>query len=466
MGSLTKRVTWLRGRTATLAAALLVVTACQAEPGHLPDVVLITLDTTRADHLGAYGYERDVSPRIDRFARESVVYARAWSTSSWTYPAHASLLTGLHPTSHGAHLDGSGAPRESVTLLRADVPTLAELLRDAGYATGAFVGGPWLSAEFLLLRGYDIQDAEIEEPPAVPNRPLTPIGRSAEQLTDRALEWIETVPRDQPLHLFVNYFDPHAPYVVHPGFDLRRGPGSHGGDLQDAVDRYDGEIRYMDHHLGRLLDGLQDADRYRRSLTVITADHGDLFGENGVWRHGSSLYEGVLRVPLIVHLPEGREAGTVREEPVSIVDVLALVSTTVGIQLPDFQEALPGGRRPLVLAESRRNQLNELFYGKRFDGDLYAVVRWPWKLIHLEGGKSELYRIDADPAEAQERSRDQQALKSELMQELRRALGQFSPPPTKLRLEKIEPQTLEHLRALGYVRLGPEHDGPPLPAKE
>src|SRR5262245_17823744 len=167
-----------------------------------PDVIVITLDSTRADHLGCYGYTRRVSPELDRFALEAVRYRRAWSTDSWTLPAHASMLTGKHPSSHGAHNAATGdlalasvVPNERLADMRVnrlgdEAITLAELLGEAGYETAAIAGGPWLSPVFGLLQGYSHTDADAH----------TVAGRSADQLTDRAIAWIRGVPPGQPLH--------------------------------------------------------------------------------------------------------------------------------------------------------------------------------------------------------------------------------------------------------------------------
>ena len=169
----------------------------------------------RADHIGAYGYAREVTPNIDRFAERSVVFTRAWSTSNWTYPAHASLLTGLQPTTSGAHRDISDPSKRDLALVREDVPTLATLLRQSGYATGAVVAGPWLTAEFGLLRGYEFQDAS-----PLKRKKLVSVHRSAAGITDHALDWIAGVDPERPLHLLVNYFDAHDPYGGPPRLRL------------------------------------------------------------------------------------------------------------------------------------------------------------------------------------------------------------------------------------------------------
>ena len=185
-------------------------------------LVIVTLDTTRVDHLSVYGYERETTPQLEAFAERAVRFERAWSTSTWTLPAHASLFTGLYPASHGAHYDARGAAAlgsvlvsvPAAKLVRAGrlderTITLAEILSARGYETGAFVGGPWLHRSFGLLQGVEKMDDESR----------TFGGRDASLLTDRALEWLEDLEADAPYFLFLNYFDAHAPYNPPPGYD-------------------------------------------------------------------------------------------------------------------------------------------------------------------------------------------------------------------------------------------------------
>lgn len=459
---------------ATFVCVLWALGGCQRAGRRRPDVVLITLDTTRAGHLGVYGYGRPISPEIDGFAKDSVVYRRCWSTAAWTLPAHASIFTGKYPASHGAHFaagageatlaDGIGRGRGrykglfeqlKVSTLRPEEVTLAELLRAAGYETAAFVGGPWLLPVFGLLQGYSVRDAEVKGL----------AGRRADELTDRAVRWLLDVPANRPIHLFVNYFDPHAPYDPPPGYyeDLpaarlplriaadavNRGRPLPPEQRAAYVARYDGEIRFMDHHLGRLLRALRAAGRYHGALIVVVGDHGESFGEHGLMGHARWLYEEVLRVPLIVHYPNERDAGTVVDTPVSLVDLLPLIAAATGLTLPPGVEGLPVGQRRTVFAEAYRDALAVRLYGARFDRSLVAVIQWPWKLIVPDAGEPEFYRLDRDPRELVN-LRDHPAAHA-----LRRALATvraaLRPPARPLRPRGVSPATRDQLRALGYV---------------
>jgi arylsulfatase A-like enzyme len=443
--------------------------ACGVFPGSSPDVILVTLDTTRADHLGVYGYQRDITPRLDGFARDAVTFRRAWSAGAWTLPAHASMLTGKQVSSHGARFDMSASnvalsdllegdffEKHKASRLPDDEITLAELLIERGYVTAAFAGGPWLAPPFGLMQGYQVKDADVE----------TVEGRSAEELTDRAIRWIEGVPRRQPLHLLVNYFDPHSPYAPPPGFDDLPGakipldPAQseifvNGGrkltkrQRRAVIDRYDGEIRYMDHHFGRLVDALKRSGRYDRALIIAVGDHGELFGEHGFMGHGRWLYESVARIPLLVRFPGGRGAGTSEEVPVSQVDLLPMVGSELSLDLPRGIDGLPIGSREQVLAEAFRDPFSVKSYGDRYDRDLSALVRWPWKLIATDTGHREFYRLNVDPFERRDRPGAEVA--RTLERALTEAVRSLTPrlettPPTG-----VTPELRESLQELGYI---------------
>lgn len=456
----------LRKDTVVLALVLLLPAGCGGRSTRPVDVILITIDTTRADHLGAYGYHRDTSPVIDAFAKEAVLYRRAWSTASWTLPAHASMFTGKYPKSHGAHFNAAAGDASlgdavggaqfqdmKVSRLGDQETTLAELLGEAGYETGAFVGGPFLEPVFGILQGYKVQDAEIGEIG----------GRRADDLTRRVIAWLKSVPPERPVHLFVNYFDPHGPYDPPPEYKGMpmggpvRLPASAGQALAMAsgeeiagfVDLYDREIRFMDAELGKLLDALRKEERYEEALIVIVADHGESFGEHGHLTHGRWLYEEVLRVPLLIRFPEGRGGGREVSAPVSVVDLLPLISRETGVRLPPGVEGVPMGRRKMVLAESYRDKYFVKHIGRRYDRDLVTGVRWPWKVIWSSNGPPELYRLDADPLELNNLADGRR--ESNLLAATLKAHAELAAPERLIPPKRVRPETEEQLRSLGYI---------------
>jgi arylsulfatase A-like enzyme len=428
----------------------------EAEPGttRLPDVILITLDTTRADHLGVYGYSRATSPALDAFAKEAIVFERAWSTAPWTLPAHASMITGKYPTSHGAHYARETGDA-SISDVLPFVPsqnfranrlpesqrTLAEILADEGYATAAFAGGHWLAPEFGLLQGYAHQNAHVPEL----------AGRPAAELNEAAIEWMQSIPASRPIHLLINYFDPHDPYTPEPGNRLPpEGLVSElPAEIAEMVDAYDAEIHYMDRHIGSFLDALRALGRYEDALIVIVADHGELFGEHGLTNHGPWLHEELVRVPLLIRLPGGREGGTRSRASVSIVDLLPVVAREVGFDLPeDIEGSLPGSRT-MVVAESRSSGFHVRKLGTAVDRDLRAAIEWPWKIIVGSNGEIRFYRLDLDPGESQALETDPRA--HEMRAALEELVGQLQPPTSGTSPGEVSPETEENLRALGYI---------------
>jgi arylsulfatase A-like enzyme len=376
-------------------------------------------------------------------------------------------LTGKHPTSHGAHYDveagratladaiaGEVYKEFRVNRLSEQEVTLAELLSERGYATAAVVGGPWLCPPFGLLQGYELQDADVE----------TRVGRPAQELTDRAISFLQSVPHARPLHLLVNYFDPHGPYSPPPGFDdlpwaktplpvsprdINKGRPLLPKEQQVFIDRYDGEIRFMDHHFGRLLDALREVGRYENALIIVVGDHGELFGEHEFMGHGFWLYEELLRVPLIVRFPAGRRSGTSVDSSVSVVDLLPLIAHELELSLPTGVEGIPVGERHHVLAEAFRDAFSIRVYGRRLDRDLVALIRWPWKLIVSDRGLRELFRLDADPLES--RNLVGGEIEEQLRQELERARAALSAPSKRTAPTDIQRSTEERLRGLGYI---------------
>ncbi|MCA9511160.1 MAG: sulfatase, partial [Myxococcales bacterium] len=439
---------------AALALGGALAVACtDARPRR--DVVVIVTDTTRADRLSVYGHARPTSPNLEALARDGVVFERAWSTASWTLPAHASLLTSQFPTAHGAHMtpdtdaDSNGS---NPAHLREEAVTLAELLRERGWRTAAFAGAGWLSPEFGLLQGYEVRDAENNR--AIP----------AAAITSRALRWMATLERDEPLHLLVNYFDPHWPYEPQPPFDryAKSGPDvaipSLGELLAGAettpaqqrrmLDLYDGEIEYMDRHIGRLLDGLRAAGRYEDAMIVVIADHGELFGEHGDIGHGAWLWEELVHVPLIVKYPGHRRAGERESAVVSTVDPMRWIADELGIALPADTSGVPVGARDLALAEEFPSQLFVKLGGERMQRDLVAGVRWPWKLIASSEGARSLFRIEDDPREA---SPLDDAAETAALDERIRALRSTLVAPEVDRSRRMSPEAEQRLRELGYV---------------
>jgi arylsulfatase A-like enzyme len=434
--------------TALVIATTLAACHSPADPASVPtDVILVTWDTTRVDRLSVYANAPATTPALAAFAREATVFERAYSTSSWTLPAHASMFTGKLPLGHGAHNNATGSMHLSqqisdqrfhllrVNGLADEQTTLAEILSARDYATGAFVGGPWLAPRFGAMQGFATVDSAVDEIG----------GRRADVLTDRALEWLGGLPRERACFLFVNYFDPHWPYDPPEGYaELARGEAEAG-----PWDAYDGELRFVDTQFARLLDGLRSLGRYDDALVLVVSDHGDLFGEHDQTGHGDWLWEELIRVPFLVRYPRGLDAGRRRSEPVSVLDVPAIVAQTVPFSLPDDFTSQPPGERTEVFAEVYRLEFSVRLKGPELDRDLFTILRWPWKLILDSDGDAELYDLTADPGEqrnlAQHEPEKTQTLLTALEQMRSDVVAPVQSPVA------VDDAMHEQLRGLGYL---------------
>ena len=344
-----------------------------------PLVIVYLVDTLRADHTGPYGYARDTTPELDRFAQDAVVFDQAIASASWTKPSVASLLTSLPPGRHRAvqlrdRLDDA-------------VLTLPEMLQAKGYATGAVIANSVIYLkEANFQQGFDYFEGLHGEE----GRPSKIV--EAAPLVDRALAFLDAR-RGLPTFLYVHTMDPHVPYTPPAPFDRRYEPHpteGHPGqdprtDYHEPLDRerliaqYDGEIAYGDHELGRFLRELRARGLYDDALVVFLADHGEEFLDHGQWLHGRSVFDELVRVPLLVKWPGRRGAGQRVAGQVQVVDVLPTVLQSLGLPLPPA-EAIVG--RPLLTGatgtESEREALSEIShrgivaFGLRTSADKYV----------------------------------------------------------------------------------------------
>jgi len=363
-----------------------------------PSVLLISVDTLRADHLGIYGYPRPTSPTIDALGRSGVVFEKALTTAPWTLPSHVSLLTGLYPGFHGVQDDG--------TKLAAEIPMLAEAFRKLGYHTLAVVSHVYVSSEFGLDRGFDSFDDSL-----IAGGAKNPI---AEVVVDHFLDAMSEVPEGR-FFAFVHLFDPHWSYTAPEPFFTRFADPSYRGpidgsiealtpffppnqpmqpaDLRQAIDLYDGEIAYTDAQIGRLLDELWKRGRLENTVIVFTADHGEEFKEHGQLGHGKTLFHEMMRIPLIISGHPVFSAGTRRRDVVSLIDVAPTLLHLAG------GEAMPGVQG-MSLVEERPPE--EIVFGEslRFGMDMRMAYLGNDKLIHhLVGDNRAYFNLATDPAE-------------------------------------------------------------------
>ncbi len=382
-------------------------------------IVLITIDTLRADRVGAYGWPGARTPAMDGLAASGVRFGRAFAPSPITLPSHASLLTGLNPPGHGAR--HNGVP------VRPDVPAVAERLRDAGWATGAFIGAFPLDRRFGLARGFEVYRDRM--PRQGDGRTVSE--RPGREVVDEALGWLGTQPAAR-IFLWVHLFEPHAPYLADPA----RGPA--GPALPPAV-RYDDEVAAADAQVARLLAGL--GARRASTAVVVAGDHGEAFGEHGELTHSLFLYDTTLRVPLIIDVPGGGPA--VVDLAVSLIDVAPTLLAIAGAQRPpmDGINLVPvlDGAMPVARDLYAETQAPLLDFGWSPLASLRAG-----SLKYIEAPSPELFDLDADPGENRNRVSDRGAEAAALASRLR-ALERPAADPGP------DADTRRRLAALGYL---------------
>jgi arylsulfatase A-like enzyme len=445
-----------------IAPLLLAIAALAAGCDGVPqprNLLLISLDTLRADHLGCYGYPRPTSPFLDQLAARGVLFEQAWATSPWTLPSHASLFTGLYASQHGVVSNQVGLPPE--------LPTLAELLRERGFATAGFVSGIFLGPRFGLGRGFDryvVIPTRAEEGGTATSLSAT------RRVSEGGLAWLAVQARS-PFFLFLHYFDIHSDYRPEPRFAALfagpyRGPvdgtsrqlraflrGQIEFDAEDRahlVDLYDAEIRQLDQALQELFEALRGRGELARTLVVVTADHGEEFFEHGGVFHGRTQYQEMLRVPLILTGP-GIPAGLRIDRPVSLVD---LAPTLLGLLGTGAAPAVSGRdlsalwRRPDA-DWPEREVFAEANHTREGGSPQRAVLRGGWKLVLHDSGRQELFDLSADPGERVDLANDQPQRAAELANRLTSTLPSVREAPA---LPKLNPEMRMQLEALGYVR--------------
>ena len=422
---------WLVKKLRAVPALLLLVSlvSCARGPaaGDLSDwnVLLVTIDTLRADRLGFTGYGGAATPVMDGLAAGGVVFENAIATAPITLPSHASILTGLYPPAHGVLDNG-------YYILPEDVPTLPGILRDHGYETAAVVGSIVLHARYGLNSGFDHYDDEIQHPRAQGQAYRE---RPASQVTARAAKWLQRRTPDKPFFMWVHYWDPHAPYFPPKHLESR-----FRGRL------YDGEIAAVDEALGELIESLHRTDQYNRTLILITADHGEAFGDGGELTHGILLRGATLRIPFVISAPGKLPSGRRIAGVVSNADVTPTVLALLGISGEpgdgkSLLEPIRSGRTKdrYVYSETRMPEHEygwSMLAGVR--GDRWAWVRAP---------RPELYDLQPDPGEL--RSLHQQH--PEVTAKLDRMVSDALANRRGEVRSQLDDSQIEALRSLGYA---------------
>lgn len=463
---------WQRAATCLFVVALLAL--CLATwpgsaqgAGTRPSVFVVLVDTVRPDYLGCYGFSGGVSDNIDRLAAESVVFDDAISSAPWTLPSIATLFTSLDPQFHG--VNSRVEERFITNRLPEPLLTLAEAFSESGYATAAVSAHPQLTREMGFFQGFASGTAMSEV-------------WNGEVVVDRALHWLKAQGSSRPLFLYLHLMDAHLPYTVEPDdFEAMRRSPSLGRDALIGAERiavmqqaeganirwpdadaprhvvswraaYASGIRRLDRIVGRFLRELAAMGRFEDSVIVLASDHGEQLWDRGDWGHGMNLHDEMLRVPLMVRLPGGRGA---RREPqlVGLIDVMPSLVSLCDLR-PRGRMAPAGHDFSPLLRGARARPRSEVFsVGVLQKPSVVSIRTTQHKLVwDYPNGKPELYDLVRDPGERHDIATLPDSPTAVLRQRLAshierlRALGGYSEPGT------VSPETLERLRALGYVR--------------
>lgn len=418
------------------AGAALVLPSCsRSAPPRLEaqNVLFITLDTTRADRIGCYGYEKAVTPVIDSVAARGVLFENAIAQVPLTLPSHASMLTGRYPREHGVRDNGRNAVGEHH-------PTLATIFKEQGYRTGAFVASFVLDSQFGLARGFDVYEDDMgkQEHAGDPFHAQQP----ANVITDRAMNWL-TQKSDQPFFAWVHYYDAHDPYMPPPEF---RGPDRN---------LYDGELAFIDTQLKRIFDWLSAEGLNEKTLVIIAGDHGESFNEHGERGHTNFVYATNMHVPLIFAHPKAIPAGKREKAVVELVDIFPTVLELFGIPSPVDLMARP---------------LNEVFAGKSipshaaYSESLYVFNSYGWaeqramttaRWKYISTANPELFDLSVDPGETKNLVLDEPRIAADLLEQLQ---ARFAAMPMGLAEEaETSADAGNTLASMGYFG-GSLHD--------
>ena len=465
----------MTGRIWWLLLLVAGVPACGSGPSRPPNVLLIVLDTARADGFSHFGRPGTGTPVFDEIAADGVVFSNARSTSAWTLPSHASLFTGLYPSRHGATHESH--------MLTSDRVTIAEVLAPT-HETAGFSENPHIGKAKGFARGFDLFDETWrlrgqrgESPPTI----------------ERVLAWLQSRrPESDPFFLFINLMDPHLPYVPPEPFasELASNGFKPGRvrRMRDVTERearlymtgrlklspldfrilralYDAEVAFADSRAGLILDQLEEMGVLAETLVVLVADHGENIGEHELMEHQLCLYETLLRIPFVLRLPGVFEGGVTRDGPVQLVDVAPTVFDV--LEVPAERRPATEGRslvrdnppetRPLYAEYMRPIRqkahflaVNPVFDFGRFDRRLRSIQVGSMKLIASDKGDVELYDLEADPGEEVDLSAERPEVVETLEGQLDRWLAseRLADPTHE---PALDPETIEALRELGYM---------------
>lgn len=404
------------------------------------NVLLITMDTTRANRLGCYGYQRAKTPNLDRLAAKGVEFLNVYCQVPLTTPSHCSILTGTYPLYHQVRNNGA-------YVLSAELTTLAEVLDDKGFATAAFVSSFTVDSRFGLDQGFEIYDDKFAEAQAfkAPNSE-----RKAEKTFESFSRWLG---RNQarPFFCWVHYYDPHLPYDP---------PAPYNVEFADSP--YDGEIAYMDQVIGKTIEALREKGLLARTLVILAGDHGEAFGEKVEAGHGVFIYDGTMKVPLIFYAENHLPAGLIIKSRVRLIDLMPSVLDMLNIQV---NKDVQGTSLLPYISGKKKEDLSsyiETYFPRENYGwsELVGLVDGDWKYIRAP--REELYNLKADPEEIKNTVGAENRVANEKKARLEDAIARYS-SGIKPGKKELTAEEKEKLRSLGYLSQSAGAPQGPLP---
>jgi arylsulfatase A-like enzyme len=399
-----------------------------------PNVLLVTIDTLRADHLGCYGYRQIKTPNIDGLAADGIRFEQAFTPVPITLPAHASLLTGTYPPYNGMH-DFSG------NQLNPAQPTLASILKQNGYSTGAVVASAVLDSRFGLNQGFDFYYDHFDFNRLLETN-LDAMERPANVVVDEALKWLEKN-SNKKFFFWLHLYDPHAPYRPPPPYSE-----------QYKSQPYDGEIAFADAQLGRVLRFLKERRLYNNTLIALSGDHGEGLGEHGEKTHGFFIYNSTLHVPVLFKIPTrgARLAARLYSAPVTLPDIAPTILAALKIDVPREMQ----GQNMLLSSHGKGSQPSRDLYAESF----LARLHFNWSELRsiqignykfIETAKPELYDLAQDPRELHNLYQAKPAVASEYQRKLTQTIAAYTPAQAMAQQTGLDPALAERLKSLGYA---------------
>jgi len=435
----------------------------------LPNLMLISIDSLRADHLHCYGYTRETSPVMDRIAEEGARFETVVAASSWTLPTHISMLTALPPEAHGVVRDGLRLPDE--------VLSLAQVLHDAGYTTSGFVSGPYLDATYGFMRGFEhYDDFSIRKGSTLHAHRWITGPALASRVTEYLTRWDEGG-RERPFFVFLHLWDVHYDFIPPSPYDKMFDPDYQGGvtgkdfkdadhihrdmaarDLEHLVALYDGEIRFVDSSIGKVTDALRALGVYEDTVLVLTADHGEEFFEHGRKGHRKALYEESIRVPLIVRYPPKVPAARVVRSLVRQIDLAPTLLSLAGLPIPvtfggDPLRRYAGQDLTSVMTSGHEQPSEPIAAFSELHGDDVAIRYGRYKLIRYgEPGRiDQLFELTADPGESTNLIDERSDVVRTMDTMLSERIGFWQRAKQDPAALNVVADQQQQLRALGYI---------------